>query len=44
VDAVEMRFVPEAGALEIDGPFRISKVAQCLDKPLPVVAGARWRW
>ena len=43
VDAVEMRLVPEAGTLQIDGPFRISEIAQGFDKSLPVVAGARWR-
>ena len=37
-----MRFVPEAGSLQIDRPFRISEVAQGCDEGLPVVAGARW--
>ena len=27
MDAIEMRFVPPAGALEIDGPFRITQIA-----------------
>jgi hypothetical protein len=43
VDAVEMRFVPQAGTLEIGGPFRISEIGNDLDEALPVVAAARWR-
>src|SRR4051812_25588719 len=43
VDAVEMRFVPEACALQINGPFRISEIAQGLDEAPPVVAGTRRR-
>src|SRR4051812_38853187 len=42
VNAVEMRFVPKTSALQIDGPFRIPKIAQGFDEALPVVAGARW--
>jgi hypothetical protein len=43
MNAIEMRFVPEAGTLQIDGPFRISKIAQGLDKVLPVISGPRRR-
>src|SRR5437762_1083237 len=43
MDAVEMWFVPQAGPLQIDGPFRISEIAQGHDEGLPVLAGARWR-
>src|SRR6185436_7552357 len=43
IDAVEMWFIPQAGTLQIDGPFRMSEIAQGLDKTLPVFAGARWR-
>ena len=40
VDAVEVRFVPQAGALQIDRPFRISEITQGFDESLPVLARA----
>ncbi len=43
MDAIEMWFIPKACTLQIDGPFRISEIAQGFDEPFPIVAGARWR-
>src|SRR6185312_10357114 len=43
MDAVEVRFVPKAGAPEINGPFGISEIAHGFDEGFPVAAGARWR-
>ena len=39
MDAVEVRFVPKARALQINGPFGIS---DSFDEGFPVAAGARW--
>jgi hypothetical protein len=38
MDVFEMRFVPKASALQVDRPFRISKVTQGLDETPPTVA------
>src|SRR5207237_2347886 len=43
MDAIEMWFIPKACTLQIDGPFRISEIAQGLDEALPIVARARRR-
>ena len=43
MDAIEMWFIPKASPLQIDGPIRISEIAQGLDETLPVIARARWR-
>src|SRR5207237_6593840 len=40
VDAVQVWFVPEAGALQVRWPFRISEVSDRLDEGGPIVAGA----
>jgi hypothetical protein len=38
-----MWFVPQAGPLQINGPFRITEIATGLDEGLPVIAGPRGR-
>jgi hypothetical protein len=40
VDTLKMRFVPEAGTLEVRRPFRIPEVSDRSDKGSPVVACA----
>ncbi|MHC2462541.1 hypothetical protein ACVIHD_001553 [Bradyrhizobium embrapense] len=40
MDAIEMRLVPQARAFDVDRPFRVAEVLDCLDEQPPVGAGA----